>query len=251
MSKIIPLILIALSISLPATFLVSIGAFAAHPLITDDTGTQGAGKFQIEVNGEYVNEGGNSETVLGGTLSAGALENVDVVLGVPYVFLREEDEAGDRVSENGLSDISLEVKWRFYENEGLGFAFKPGITFATGNEDKGLGDGKPSYSLFFITTKKMAKINLHLHLGYIRNREELCDIWHYSLAVEYAATKNLNIVGNIGGETNPDKESNIHPLFLLSGVIYKVTDSFDVDFGVKTGLSKAEADYNRKRGRIP
>lgn len=32
--------------------LMAAGAvFAAHPLITDDTGTQGRGKFQIEVNG--------------------------------------------------------------------------------------------------------------------------------------------------------------------------------------------------------
>lgn len=31
-------------------------AFAAHPLITDDTGTQGKGKFQLEVNGAAWNE---------------------------------------------------------------------------------------------------------------------------------------------------------------------------------------------------
>lgn len=28
-------------------------SYAAHPLITDDTGTQGKGKFQIEVNSEF------------------------------------------------------------------------------------------------------------------------------------------------------------------------------------------------------
>ena len=27
-------------------------AFGAHPLITDDTGTQGKGKFQLEMNGK-------------------------------------------------------------------------------------------------------------------------------------------------------------------------------------------------------
>ncbi|NTV98585.1 MAG: transporter, partial [Chlorobiaceae bacterium] len=30
---------------LAATMLASSGAYAAHPLITDDTGTQGTGKF--------------------------------------------------------------------------------------------------------------------------------------------------------------------------------------------------------------
>jgi hypothetical protein len=28
-------------------------SLAAHPLITDDAGTQGKGKFQLEVNGQY------------------------------------------------------------------------------------------------------------------------------------------------------------------------------------------------------
>jgi hypothetical protein len=32
---------------------VSSHAWAAHPLITDDSGTQGRGRFQLEVNGQY------------------------------------------------------------------------------------------------------------------------------------------------------------------------------------------------------
>jgi hypothetical protein len=39
-------------------------AFAAHPLITDDAGTQGKGKFQIELNGEFTYD---KEIGLGGT----------------------------------------------------------------------------------------------------------------------------------------------------------------------------------------
>jgi hypothetical protein len=80
------------------------------------------------------------------------------------------------------------------------------------------------------------------------NRSELRNIFHYSLAAEYAATERLKVVGNIGGETNPDRESNVHPLFVLGGLIYKLTDSFDIDFGVKAGLNKAEADYTLMAG---
>jgi len=35
---------------LAITLLTAGVAFGAHPLITDDTGTQGKGKFQLEVN---------------------------------------------------------------------------------------------------------------------------------------------------------------------------------------------------------
>lgn len=44
---------------------------AAHPLITDDTGTQGAGKVQIEANGEY---GSDRETALGAEAVERAIE---------------------------------------------------------------------------------------------------------------------------------------------------------------------------------
>lgn len=39
-----------------AVLLVHAIAWGAHPLITDDTGTQGKEKFQLEVNGQYNSE---------------------------------------------------------------------------------------------------------------------------------------------------------------------------------------------------
>lgn len=222
--------------------------YAAHPLITDDTGTQGAGRFQLEVNTEHSNDNGSTGTALSATLSAGILEHLDVVLGFPYVFLREKGETGRWNRENGVSDLFLAVKWRFYEHEGLAFALKPGVTLATGDEDKGLGDGRPTYSLFLVGTKELDPLSVHLNLGYIVNRKELRDIWHYSLAGEYAAADRFKIVANLGGETNPDRESGVHPLFALGGMIYRVTEGFDIDFGVKTGLNKAEADYTLLAG---
>jgi len=228
--------------------LLAVPVFAAHPLITDDTGTQGKGKFQVEVNAEHASDSGNTETALGATLSAGLLDNLDLVIGFPYVFLREKDESGHWHHENGISDLSLALKWRFYEDDGLSLALKPGITIPTGNEDKGIGDGKPSYSLFFITSKELDPFTLHLNLGYIANRKEVRDIWHYSLAAEYAAAKSIKIVGNVGGETNPDRTSSVHPLFALAGLIYKAADNFDIDLGIKTGLNRAEADYTLLAG---
>ncbi len=209
-------------------------AFAAHPLITDDTGTQGKGRFQFELNGGYSNDNGNKETEVNTILSAGLRDNIDLVITAPYLFQNIEDGS----SEDGISDIGIEMKWRFYEKDGLSFALKPGIILPTGNENKGLGDGKTSYSLFFIATKEIEPLTIDLNLGYIKNRKDLRDIWHYSLAGEYRVTKPLRIVANIGGETNPDKESDINPAFLLGGIIYSVNENFDVDCGIKAGLPK-------------
>ena len=242
-------LLSALCAMLFALFLVT-DASAAHPLITDDTGTQGTGKFELEVNVEYSNDNGDSTTQFAASLSSGIRENIDLVIGAPYQSLRTRNDAGGWTTEDGISDILVELKWRFYEKDGLGFALKPGIILPTGYEDKGLGDGKPAYSLFFVTTREIDPLILHFNLGYIKNRRELRDIWHYSLAGEYEVTKPLTIVANIGGETNPDRESNVNPLFLLGGLIYSIAENFDVDFGIKTGLNKAEADYTLLAGII-
>jgi hypothetical protein len=81
---------------LPILFLplFSNSVFAAHPLITDDTGTQGKGKFLLEVNSEVnydkESEAGVKTKTTGGEvgtiLSYGITENVDVVLVGDTVF---------------------------------------------------------------------------------------------------------------------------------------------------------------------
>ncbi len=232
-----------LTFTLALTFLFVSNSYAVHPLITDDTGTQGKDKFQLEVNGEYSNDNENTTTEISATFSAGIRDNIDLVVRLPYQFLRNKGEEGIKTSDNGISDMSIELKWRFYEKDGLSLALKPGIIIPTGDENKGLGDGKISYSLFLIKTKEMEPFTFHFNLGYTKNKKELRDIWHYSLAGEYKVTKPLRIVANVGGESNPDRGSHVHPLFLLGGVIYSVSENFDIDFGVKTGLNKAEADY--------
>lgn len=227
-------------------------SYAAHPLVTDDTGTQGKGKFQLEVNSEFTYDKEKDDGIMiketGGEVatifSYGITDNADFVIGLPYVWTKTKiDEEKD--SESGISDVSLELKWRFFDNEGLSLALKPGVTLPTGDEDKGLGTGKVTYSLFFITTKEIDPLAFHLNLGYIRNEnkvDERKDIWHISLASEVEVVKNLKAVANIGAERNPDKGSNTHPAFVLGGLIYSITDNFDINMGIKGGLNKPETD---------
>ena len=39
-----------------------------------------------------------------------------------------------------------------------------------------------------------------------------------------------------------NKTSNTHPAFILGGIIYSITENFDMDLGVKGGLNKPETD---------
>lgn len=177
-------------------------------------------------------------------LTCGMLDNLDVAVGLPW--LKAEAE-GESAAKNGMSDISISAKWRLYERESLSFALRPGITLLpTGNDSKGLGSGKVAYSLFFITTQELKPFIVHLNLGYICNENKLderVDIWHASLAGEFAATKALRIVFNVGQEKNPDPLADKNPAYVLAGLIYSVTESLDVDCGFKRALNDAEPDY--------
>lgn len=234
-------------------------AFAAHPLITDDTGSQGKGKFQLEVNVQYDSD---KETVYGApvkstggqagtTLSYGVIENADLVLNLPFVWGKVTEDGVSVYDEKGLSDISFEVKWRFFERDGLSFGLKPGVSVPTGNDEKGLGAGKTGYHVILIGSKEAAPWALHANIGYIRNEnkfDEEKNLWHVSLATTYEVINDLKIVGNIGREKNPDKNAGNDPAFLIGGVIYSITGNIDLDAGVKYGLSSSETDVSLMAG---
>jgi hypothetical protein len=244
-----------------ALVLAPASAWAAHPLVTDDTGTQGWGKFQLEVNGQYDSD---KETISGvtvktaggqmaGTLSYGFIDNADIIVGLPYQWTRTQNDGTVISSEHGVSDTTLEVKWRFYEKDGLSFAFKPGVSIPTGNDEKGLGSGKIGYSAFFITTREASPWAFHVNLGYKRNEntvdvDERKDIWHASVAGTCDVIKNLKAAANIGIERNPGKASDKAPAFVLAGVIYSINENIDIDFGLKTELNEAETDYSLLAG---
>jgi hypothetical protein len=234
-------------------------SWAAHPLITDDSGTQGKGKFQLEVNGQYDSDketdGGATIKTTGGqtntTLSYGIVDNADVVFSLPYAWSRVND--GTTVSDaHGISDAVVEIKWRFFEKEGLSFAVKPGVSFPTGNEDKGLGAGKIGYHVFLIGSKEAAPWTFHVNLGYIRNETkadiEEKNLWHASFAATYEVIKDFKIVGDIGAEKNPDKSADNDPAFLILGGIYSLSENFDIDAGVKRGLTSSETDFSLMAG---
>jgi hypothetical protein len=230
-------------------------AFAAHPLITDDTGTQGKGKVQLEFTGEYgiEKEDGITERALEVPtvpfLSYGLSDTIDLVFGLPYGADRVED-AGTTTAVRGAKDLSIELKARVYEKDGLSFAIKPGVSLPTGDEGKGLGNGKTSYSAFLIATKEAEPWAFHVNVGYLRNEYKLQadedanrkDIWHVSIASQVEVVRNLSLVANLGIERNSDRTSDTDPAYVLGGFIYSASESLDLDLGIKKALNKPETD---------
>ncbi|MBU0646727.1 transporter [Patescibacteria group bacterium] len=185
------------------------------------------------------------------TLTYGLTKDLDFVVTAPYQWLSTHQNGELIARENGISDMSLDLKWRFFEKDGWGLALKPGITLPTGNEEKGLGGGRTTYRLFFITTKEIEPWAFHMNLGYIRNENNVgdrTDLWHASAAAEVGLVKDLKAVANVGIETNPASGSSTHPAFALGGLIYNLSEKISLDAGVKFGLTKPETDVTYLAG---
>ena len=223
------------------TMFCSVPAFAAAPLITDDTGTQGKGKYQVELDYSTGVEKINSGQELSTTFTRGIVDNVDLVVGVPYNWNPFTEEGRPIAIQKGFGDTQIEIKWRFFdtsEENGLSFALKPGVGIPTGN-------GTVSEGVLLIATKEWQHGAFHCNVGYTHTAYSLEEdsellrqnLWHGSVAAEVKMMKNLRTVADIGIDTDTVKASNTNPVYIIGGLIYSVSENLDLDLGVEGGLS--------------
>lgn len=78
-----------------AFLLLSKNVYSAHPLNTEDTGTQGSGGWQLELNGERNRDEGVRGAQALTVLSYGIAGNADLQAGVPWQDLGDERGMGD------------------------------------------------------------------------------------------------------------------------------------------------------------
>lgn len=228
--------------------------FAAHPLITEDTATQGWGNGQFELTLEYGHDeerdAQEDAADLAAVLTYGLRDRLDLLLTVPYS--RADTEAGDQATAvSGLGDVGLDAKWRFVEKGPLSVALKAGATWPSGDETQNLGAGKSTFSANLVTGYETAQWGGYLHVGYLRNRnvhDEREGIRHASVALTRKLGDSLKLVADLGSFTSTDRAVDEDTRFLTLGAIYGVRDDFDIDFGVKKGLSDPETDTTLQLG---
>ena len=213
----------------------AVGAHAAHPLITEDTGTQGAGRYQLRVFAEELEERGTRRDVevYTGVLSYGIAEKADVQVGLPLF----------RDGPDGLGDASLDLKWRFFERNAVSLALKPGITLPTGDERDGRGGGKVTYGSLIIVSYAPGAIGLHAHAGFRRNENKLGEresLRQFAAAATYRVG-DVRFVGELTRETNPVPGGGT-VRYSTVGAIWSMTRDVDLDIGWRNGNGSAPVD---------
>lgn len=212
---------------------------AAHPLLTEDTGTQGKGGWQLEVNGERQKDPQPGLDLpplraiqSGTTLSYGLTETIDAKIDVPY--LRHE----------GILDVGVGFKWRFYEKDELSFGVQAGLFLPTGDEQKGLGTGKTNAGVLGIASWQGERWEFHSSFG-VRSNENVIDqrdwLGHFSAAAGYRLLQPLRLLVDFAWDSNPQAEEGTLRNTVF-GFIWSVTKDFDLDAGYRRGNSPAIQD---------
>jgi hypothetical protein len=223
-------------------------ALGQHPLLTEDTGTQGAGHYQLELTHELSDyTAADSRTrrrSSSAILSMGVTDTIDFIAGLPHE--RESTQAaGTDATVKGFADAELAAKWRFYEAGALSFALRPGLGLPTGNRDLGAEHVVPS--LYGVMTYARDPWALHVHLGYTRNLHDGAGqrdhIHHASVAAEYRVGPALRLVGDASVDGNADREGHPNVGSMVLGLVYSVLPDLDIDFGYRSGLTDAAPDH--------
>lgn len=224
-------------------------ALGGHPLITEDTGTQGTGNTQLEIfyeHGKTHREDTLTRTrSVNAVLSYGLTDRLDIIATLPHEHIIER--GASQSNARGYADAEIAAKWRFHENGPLSIALRPGLGLPTGNESRGLGSGRYVPSLFGVTTYAPEPWAFHLHLGYTRNFHDgpgqRGHVFHASVAAEYQVDESLRLVVDASSESNPDLAGHPNVGSMVLGLVYSVSPKLDVDIGYRKGLTDAAADH--------
>lgn len=221
-------------------------ALAFQPLITDDTGTQGAAGNQLEfsLGEDRTKTAGLTERmlILPFVYTRGLTESIDFFAGLSYGRLRTSAPGGNA---NGGRNPSIGAKWRFYEEEAspTTLAIKPEILFpvSRGRESDGLGTGKTSGNLTLIVTQEVPFGAVHLNFGVGRNRyrdrstNPDSTSARASIAPVWDITENWKLALDLGAESSRAGGERVRTSFVELGTIY--SPGKELDFAV--GLVRA------------
>lgn len=224
-------------------------AFAAHPLISEDTGTQGKGGVQLEasLDAERDRQGLESfrTSTLAVTLTLGVTETVDVFVGAEGLRQTTSSELAATRSE-GLGDSMVGMKWRFWESETLGLSagMKAALALPSGNSTRGLGRAAPGPGLTAFVQHDTDAWTFLANIGV--DRDAGADVGERrtrlrtSAAALYSFAPHWVALLDMGLEQAPQGGSPAAKA--VGGVIYSPTDDIDLDLGYTTAMNRATAD---------
>lgn len=217
-------------------------AAAFQPLVTDDTGTQGAGGNQLEfsIDAERTREAGVTTQVRSFpfTYTRGLTDTLDLFAGIGHVRIRS---SAPGVNASGAGNPVLGAKWRFFENEAskTSFALKPEVLLPVSGarEARGLGNGKTSWGLTLIATQEVGFGALHANLGTGRNHYRdpaaaRSRVVAWSVAPVWDVAPGWKLALDVGHESEKAGGVTTRSRHAELGAVYSPSGDLDIALGI-------------------
>ena len=213
-------------------------AHAAHPLISEDPGTQGTGHVELEI-GFAASEGepgGGRASLLAPQTTVGLAPALDLIVVPRYLWLRPKDEP----SQRGFGDTVLDLKWRFVETDTVQLAVRAGAELPTGDASKGLGAEGTGWHAVLALSMAIEPAQWLVNVGYTRARVrgERTHLPFVTTAVIAPSEGVLRGFVEVAAQANSDPERSTWPAVARTGLIWKATSWLDLDVGAEGRLNR-------------
>jgi hypothetical protein len=217
-------------------------AHAAHPFITEDPGTQGAGHIGIELGFAAANgdPGVDGRTALfSPQLTIGVLPNLDFI--GQGVWVRQSPAEAPTLFGSG--DLMADVKWRFYDSNTWSFGVRAGLDLPTGDSSDGLGAGAVGAHAIGIAGLQVGAWAMYANAAYARSRAPAAraNLGAFSIAVTQTETTPWQAFVEAATYSNPDPTNGQWPAVARTGLIYSVGPWLDLDAGFQARLNRSAA----------
>lgn len=206
-------------------------AYAAHPLLTEDSGVQGTGKQQIEFSTDHYSEQNRQSQNAGWTYTYGANDQLDLFFSLPMRWS----------ATAGIGDASLGTKYLFSEEDGASWALKTELFFPSGSAQKQLSKESHDLALTVVYSYTNAAWTTHSNLSLTRRNfkqehasmEQRATLWRASLATLFAIPPKIQVLADAGLYQADLKSETYLDQHLLAGFVYSATENLDLDLGIK------------------
>jgi hypothetical protein len=213
-------------------------ARAAHPFLTEDPGTQGKGRAELEL-GFAADQGdptyGGRGLLFSPQISYGLADNLDFIV---QGFWQSQSPAG-APTVRGIGNTLVDLKGRLYEADGpLALAVRAGVDLPTGDDATGIGGGEMGMHVLGIAGWQYPDFSVYANAGYalVRQPGTRRNIGFFSVAVSTPEDAPWRTFIEAAAYSNTDPARTQWPALARTGIIYKVTNGLDVDVGVQLRL---------------
>jgi len=224
-----------------------------RPLNTSEAVLLEKGKFAVASGAEFLRQSNYDKELNWPTdLECGIYDNMELDVEIPYSYINFKD--GKTKSSNGLGDIAVWLGFNPIKETDICPVISAAFSIKTqsGNRGEGLGTGGTDYQILLLLSKEFGSVLALVNLGYTVTGDSpdksYRDTFSYNFALKHAIVKNWTIVGEIYGQTNPDKDEGMELWNMLGGFIYDVNDRLAVDFGIGTGLTSGSPNLRMTAG---